>query len=193
MFDHRFHMFLKDVIMSEAQPIGKIIDYFYRVEFQQRGSPHTHCLFWVENAPKFGEDDIDDIITFIDKYITCEIPDEKEDKELHDIVMAVHQHSKKHSKSCKKKGTVCRFNFPRPPSTRTFISEPSDPDKDSKDDEELAKEILSDLWEVIKKHEDENLDVSEIFQEDRTCSRKLRNILSFYHQSQYSSSQTSAK
>ncbi|CAG2206196.1 unnamed protein product [Mytilus edulis] len=117
----------------------------------------------IQNAPKFGEDDIDDIITFIDKYITCEIPDEKEDKELHDIVMAVHQHSKKHSKSCKKKGTVCRFNFPRPPSTRTFISEPSDPDKDSEDDEELAKEILSDLWEVIKKHEDENLDVSEIF------------------------------
>ncbi|XP_063400159.1 uncharacterized protein LOC134684781 [Mytilus trossulus] len=163
MFDHRFHMYLKDVIMSEAQPIGKIIDYFYRVEFQQRGSPHTHCLFWVENAPKFGEDDIDDIITFIDKYITCEIPDEKEDKELHDIVMAVHQHSKKHSKSCKKKGTVCRFNFPRPPSSRTFISEPSDPDKDSEDDEELAKEILSDLWEVIKNHEDENLNVSEIF------------------------------
>ncbi|CAG2244663.1 unnamed protein product [Mytilus edulis] len=117
----------------------------------------------IQNAPKFGEDDIDDIITFIDKYITCEIPDEKEDKELHDIVMAVHQHSKKHSKSCKKKGTVCRFNFPRPPSSRTFISEPSDPDKDSEDDEELAKEILSDLWEVIKKHEDENLDVSEIF------------------------------
>ncbi|CAG2237476.1 unnamed protein product [Mytilus edulis] len=117
----------------------------------------------IQNAPKFGEDDIDDIITFIDKYITCEIPDEKEDKELHDIVMAVHQHSKKHSKSCKKKGTVCRFNFPRPPSSRTFISEPSDPDKDSEDDEELAKEILSDLWEVIKNHEDENLDVSEIF------------------------------
>ncbi|XP_063436532.1 uncharacterized protein LOC134717961 [Mytilus trossulus] len=163
MFDQRFHLFLKNVVMSEAEPIGKIIDYFYRVEFQQRGSPHTHCLFWVENAPKFGEDDIDDVITFIDKYITCEIPDEQKDKELHDIVMAVHQHSKKHSKSCKKKGTVCRFNFPRPPSTRTFISEPSDPDQDSEDDEKLAKEILSDLWEVIKKHEDENLDVSEIF------------------------------
>ncbi|XP_071131126.1 reticulocyte-binding protein homolog 2a-like [Mytilus edulis] len=163
MFDHRFHMFLNNVIMSEAEPIGKIIDYFYRVEFQQRGSPHTHCLFWVENAPKFGEDDIDDVITFIDKYITCEIPNEKKDKELHEIVMAVHQHSKKHSKSCKKKGTVCRFNFPRPPSTRTFISEPSDPDKDLEDDEDLAKGILSDLWEVIKKHEGENLDVSEIF------------------------------
>ncbi|XP_071155864.1 uncharacterized protein [Mytilus edulis] len=163
MFDNRFHKFLKNVIMSEAQPIGKIIDYFYRVEFQQRGSPHTHCLFWVENAPKFGEVENDEIITFIDKYISCEIPDEKEDKELHDIVMAVHQHSKKHSKSCKKKGTVCRFNFPRPPSNRTFISEPSDPDKDSEEEEEFAKEMLSKLWKVIKENEDKNLDVSEIF------------------------------
>ncbi|VDI56034.1 Hypothetical predicted protein [Mytilus galloprovincialis] len=163
MFDNRFHKFLKNVIMSEAQPIGKIIDYFYRVEFQQRGSPHTHCLFWVENAPKFGEVENDEIITFIDKYISCEIPDEKEDKELHDIVMAVHQHSKKHSKSCKKKGTVCRFNFPRPPSNRTFISEPSDPDKDSEEEEEFAKEMLSNLWKVIKENEDKNLDVSEIF------------------------------
>ncbi len=57
MFDHRFHCFLKDVIMSPAQPIGKVIDYFYRIEFQQRGSPHTHCLFWVENAPQVDRDD----------------------------------------------------------------------------------------------------------------------------------------
>ncbi|CAG2254348.1 unnamed protein product [Mytilus edulis] len=102
-------------------------------------------------------------MSFIDKYVTCEIPDEKVDKELHDIVMAVHQHSKNHSKTCKKKGTVCRFNFPRPPSTKTFISEPSKPDKDSKKDEKEAKEILSGLWKVIKEHENENLDVSEIF------------------------------
>ncbi|VDI67925.1 Hypothetical predicted protein [Mytilus galloprovincialis] len=163
MFNHRFHIFLKDVIMSDAEPIGKIIDYFYRVEFQQRGSPHTHCLFWVENAPKYGEDDNEEVMSFIDKYVTCEIPDEKVDKELHDIVMEVHQHSKNHSKTCKKKGTVCRFNFPRPPSTKTFISEPSKPDKDTKKDEKVAKEILSGLWKVIKEHEDKNLDVSEIF------------------------------
>ena len=53
MFDKRFHTFLKDVIMSKAKPIGKVKDYFYRVEFQQRGSPHTHCLFWIENAKAF--------------------------------------------------------------------------------------------------------------------------------------------
>ena len=34
MFDHRWHSFLRDVILSPAQPIGNIKDYFYRVEFQ---------------------------------------------------------------------------------------------------------------------------------------------------------------
>ena len=47
MFDHRFHRFLKEVIMSPANQIGKIKDYSFRVEFQQHGSPHTHCLIWV--------------------------------------------------------------------------------------------------------------------------------------------------
>ncbi len=44
-----------------------------------------------------------------------------EDEKLLDIVTSVQQHSKRHSKTCKKKKTVCRFNFPRPASARTFI------------------------------------------------------------------------
>ena len=56
MFDFRWHCFLREVHMSSAHPIGKIKDYFYRVEFQQRGSPHVHCLFWIENAPIIDKD-----------------------------------------------------------------------------------------------------------------------------------------
>lgn len=69
MFDHRFHCFLKDVIMSLARPIGKIIDYFYRVEFQQ-----DHSLLWVKNAPKVDKNDYNEVLAFIDPYITCEMP-----------------------------------------------------------------------------------------------------------------------
>ena len=43
IFDYRWHCFLRRVLMSPYQPIGKIVDFFYRVEFQQRGSPHVHC------------------------------------------------------------------------------------------------------------------------------------------------------
>ncbi|KAA0701445.1 ATP-dependent DNA helicase PIF1 [Triplophysa tibetana] len=119
MFDYRWHCFLREVLMSSAHPIGKIKDYFYRVEFQQRGSPHVHCLFWIENAPVIDKNTDEEVIQFIDKYVTCELP--SQDDTLLDIVTSVQQHSKRHSKTCKKKNTVCRFNFPRPASARTFI------------------------------------------------------------------------
>ena len=121
MFDHRWHCFLRDVILSPAQPIGKIKDYFYRVEFQQRGSPHVHCLFWVETAPRIDRESDSEVVSFIDRYITCDVPPDS-DAELQEIVNSVQRHSKKHSKTCRKKKTVCRFNFPRPPSSRTFVT-----------------------------------------------------------------------
>ncbi|XP_002733238.1 uncharacterized protein LOC100378309, partial [Saccoglossus kowalevskii] len=122
MFEHRFHCFLKRVILSPAEPIGKIEDYFYRVEFQQRGSPHTHCLFWVKDAPIIDKDEDHKVTEFVDKYISCEIPSSEQDEELFDIVNSVQKHSMRHSKTCRKQGTTCRFNFPRPPSEKTFIS-----------------------------------------------------------------------
>ena len=144
MFDKRFHTFLKKVILSPSKPIGNVIDYFYRIEFQQRGSPHVHILIWIENAPILGVDKDENVVQFIDKYISCEKPTEKEDPELHEIVSHVQSHSKKHSKSCKKKGTTCRFNFPRPISKRTFITKPVDvgEGKDMKTDQKNAKELL---------------------------------------------------
>lgn len=33
-------------------------DWFYRVEYQQRGSPHIHMMIWIENAPAFSEDEV---------------------------------------------------------------------------------------------------------------------------------------
>ncbi|XP_063049297.1 uncharacterized protein LOC134443443 [Engraulis encrasicolus] len=121
LFDERWHSFLKDVILSPAEPIGKIIDHFYRVEFQQRGSPHIHALFWVANAPKIDTHSDAEVTAFIDKYITCQLPTDK-DSELYETVNSVQKHSTRHSKTCRKKNTVCRFHFPRPPSQKTFIT-----------------------------------------------------------------------
>lgn len=103
MFDYRWHCFLNEVLMSPAQPIGKIIDYFYRVEFQQRGS-HVHCLFWIEGAPQIDKNTDEEVVEFIDKYVLCELP--SDDDALLDIVSSVQTHSKRHSKSCRKKKTM---------------------------------------------------------------------------------------
>lgn len=37
MFDQRTHHLLNDLIKSPANPIGEVIDFYYRIEFQQRG------------------------------------------------------------------------------------------------------------------------------------------------------------
>ncbi|XP_069122503.1 uncharacterized protein [Argopecten irradians] len=176
-----------DVIMSKANPIGNVIDYFYRVEFQQRGSPHTHCLFWVENAPQLDKDDDADIVDFVNRYVTCRMPSDSE-TDLHEIVTSVQQHSKRHSKSCKKGGKACRFNFPRPPSAKTFVSRLQNNSKDIKKSDptmsaeefeevcshnmkignmtvEMAKATLNSLWERITSADHDTETVETIFHE----------------------------
>ena len=64
-----------------------------RVEFQQRGSPHIHALFWV----KYEKSSNDDIVKLVDKYITYQ-----NDKsiELENLVSLQIMH--RHAKTCKK-------------------------------------------------------------------------------------------
>ncbi|XP_078333990.1 uncharacterized protein LOC111105212 [Crassostrea virginica] len=171
MFEHRFHVFQSEVIFSPAEPIGKVTDHFQRVEFQQRGSPHMHCLYWVENAPKLDQDGENAVCDFVDRYVSCGVPSEDDDSELRNTVQAVQQHSKNHSKSCRKKGTECRFNFPRPPSIKTFINTPHEEESDdiscleavdSKQKQLIAKELLIRVWNEI---EDESRTTEEIFNE----------------------------
>lgn len=171
MFEHRFHVFQKDVILSPSEPIGKVVDFFQRVEFQQRGSPHMHCLYWVENSPKIDKDGEDAVCNFIDRYISCTVPAEEEDAELRNIVLAVQQHSKKHSKSCRKKGSDCRFNFPRQPSVRTFITSPETDDSEGNNETEtkneteksVGKEMLMRVWEEMLLDINASRTVEEIF------------------------------
>ncbi|KAK3918328.1 Kinesin-like protein KIN-12C [Frankliniella fusca] len=43
---------LQIYIQEVLEPKYKVIDYWYRIEYQHRGSPHVHGLFWFEGAPK---------------------------------------------------------------------------------------------------------------------------------------------
>ena len=119
-FDYQFSQFLKHCLMSSAAPLGKIADWFYRFEYQQRGSPHIHMLIWLEDAPVFGCDDDHDVTSFIDKIITCE--KRKNDPALELLVnRQIHQHCQT---CCKKSKAECRFNFPQPPMKSTTILYP---------------------------------------------------------------------
>ena len=74
MFQHRLQSFFSQYLLNDAHPLGHIMDYVIKIEFQMRGSPHAHCLLWVKDAPKINKDSDDDVCRFIDKYITAMMP-----------------------------------------------------------------------------------------------------------------------
>ncbi|XP_074542437.1 uncharacterized protein LOC141802702 isoform X2 [Halichoeres trimaculatus] len=135
LFDKRVEALFRDVILSPAQPIGEVADYFWRLEFQHRGSPHIHSLIWVKGAPVFEEDSDQKVCEFVSKYITAELPDQNTQPELYKKVTEVQMHSRNHSKTCVKYlGANCRFGFPKQPTPNTMVLRPegcNDPEKEA--------------------------------------------------------------
>ena len=97
-FDYQFNQFLRYFLMSNSAPLGKVADWFYRVEYQQRGSPHIHMLIWFEDAPVYGCGGDDEVTSFIDEIITCKMP--KNNPELR---LLVNRQIHRHSQTCRKK------------------------------------------------------------------------------------------
>ena len=118
-FDHRVSKFINSVLRSPDCPLGILNDYFYRVEFQQRGSPHIHMLAWIANAPQFNDCNDDHVVDYVDKVASC-ISDVREEEHLY---LECQKH--RHTRTCRKGGkAVCRFGIPFPPMRRTMIIRP---------------------------------------------------------------------
>jgi hypothetical protein len=105
----------------------KVNYFFYRREYQARGAPHIHLKCWTENAPLYGKNSTEEILSFIDKHITCSIPDPYKSPELYDLVMKYQVH--KCTTSClrqvfnkSKFHQKCRYGFPREPSSQTSMN-----------------------------------------------------------------------
>jgi len=108
---------LKQLICQDSTFFGKILDYYFVTEFQNRGSAHEHALIWIENAPVYGINSNLEIENFSDNYITCST------NHLDPELTKIHEHH--HTKRCKKrKASQCRYKFPMLPMKRTRILEP---------------------------------------------------------------------
>lgn len=116
------NQFLQNFLLSSQACLGKIADWFFMVEYQQRGSPHIHKLIWLEDAPIFGVHNYDKVIAFMDQIITCKNP--TDDHELLKLIITqVHCHSH----TCQKKSRAqCCFNYLQPLMPTTKILDPLD-------------------------------------------------------------------
>ena len=118
-FDHRVSQFIDLVLKSPESPLGVLEDYFYRVEFQQRGSPHIHMLAWIENSPKYKVNTDAEVLDYIDQVSSCSAAVASDIEEYLDF------QKHRHSRTCRKGGKpVCRFGIPFPPMRKTTIIGP---------------------------------------------------------------------
>lgn len=123
-FERRWRGLLKHVINGPNKPLGVIVDYFARVEFQARGSPHMHIFLWVSDVPNLmTATNAEDITKYIDSVISTTIPDSHDNPVLNKLVTSLQLHS--HRKYCLRRKS-CRFNFPFPVCNQTRIVVPID-------------------------------------------------------------------
>lgn len=91
-------------------PFGKyrISHFYYRIEFQHRGSPHAHIMLWLENAPIFvpgNSDTVQNVVKFVDEIVSCD------SSEIIDDLLQLQTH--KHTHTCRSKpDRPCRFDIP---------------------------------------------------------------------------------
>ncbi|CEP17045.1 hypothetical protein [Parasitella parasitica] len=146
-FDHRFRE-LKKTWLSSYGPFNgfEMIEYFFRVEFQHRGSPHIHMLVWLDDAPTYdanasGLDNEVEVCRFIDNLISCS---RDWDGSIHTQNVAessedtwtelMRRQTHRHSRSCQRKrgnNWICRFNIPFFPMQDTRILRPYDDEDDA--------------------------------------------------------------
>ena len=130
-FAHRFQCLSREVIKGTGQPIGEVLDFFWRIEFQLRGSPHVHSMWWIKDAPNLDTATGRQVAPqYIDRYISVGIPNES-DGELRALVLRLQQHH--HTSMCRKTTrrrrnvAECRFDFPQPLCEETRLKSHDDP------------------------------------------------------------------
>ena len=102
MFQSRVESFFSEYILSSDNPLGEIHDYVIKIEFQERGAPHAHCLLWAKDAPQIDVDSDEDVCSFVDEYISGRIPsstDDPDSDDVHELVKRLETHS--HSAYCR--------------------------------------------------------------------------------------------
>ena len=123
-FERRWKNFFKHILKGKDNPLGLIIDWFARVEYQARGSPHMHIFLWIQGAPNLKNGSVTDIENYISSIISTTIPDQNTDPDLYQLVKRLQIHH--HTNTCNRQGRSfksgnCRFGFPYKPSKVTKL------------------------------------------------------------------------
>ena len=181
-FQHRVTTFIKEIIFGENNPM-RVKNLSYKVEFQGRGAGHIHGVLWTnlsefEKLPETGEPaefshltnafrklredeplgklEIEDVVKYVDKFITCSLNPDKlsemvsDGKRLAELAEAVQKHC--HTRTCHKYDDTCRFHKPTYPMKETRIFQKKTSTAELKGDDVQAgsnPELLKKVKELL--------------------------------------------
>ena len=100
-------------------------------------------MIWIKDAPKLGYSYEQDVVAFIDKYVSCSL--HETDEELYTLVESLQ--IRHHSQTGRRRGS-CRFNYPKPPLPCTIISHESQ--DNSAQQVDFAVKILTVVKDVLE-------------------------------------------
>ncbi|XP_037523559.1 uncharacterized protein LOC119400570 [Rhipicephalus sanguineus] len=134
IYFHRLVCVILNILCSRTHTPFKpyrVVDYFKRIEFQHRGSPHAHILLWLENAPvETVSPDMPETMRLATDLVSLDT------SLLPRLRTQVHQHTH----TCYKRGnTRCRFGAPFWPTENSMVLLPYPP---TEDDAEAARRVI---------------------------------------------------
>ena len=164
------------------------IDLFWRVDFQYCGSPHIHLLAWMQGAPKYDNDNLenlsknmDECHAFIDKYITCKRPvgdvivSENRENNVN-LKYQFHRHMKMNCilKNDDNDHVLCKYGFPWPIMDSTIILEPLKTGTSNK-----RKIILAEYYQILR---GELTTVAKEYEKDNQQEKQTISLTDFLEQ-----------
>ncbi|QQP37176.1 ATP-dependent DNA helicase [Caligus rogercresseyi] len=124
-----FNMKLQAMIddIAKKHVLGRCKGYFGMVEYQKRGLPHAHLLFFLDerDKPRTPEE--------VNKLISAEIPDPLSNPRLHSIITTNNLHGpcgpiNGPRSPCMKDKKSCEKKYPKPFNSNTRVSQTDNPE-----------------------------------------------------------------
>lgn len=163
-FQYRLECYMNEVLKSPLNLLGGKISYYaIKIEFQLRGSPHAHMLLWVTPHVVLSAETIADYCSYIEDIVSANLPTDDDDLRILIEKYQIHRHTK----SCRKKGSMCRFHFPKFPTDKTVIAVPIPSDTPTDERTALLEwrdRILKKVLQVITSLDSLNLILVELLQ-----------------------------
>ena len=170
VFQHRVEAFFSEYLLSKDNPVGDIHDHVIKIEFQERGTPHAHCLLWARNAPRIDVDSDEEVCKYIDEHISGVVPND--DEELKELILRLETHS--HSAYCRRNSS-CRFGFPKAPSPETLIARPPEDELNREEIIKHSREILGKVHDALDS--DRELSLEDVLKKANVTTEKYTESL----------------